>query len=299
MLSPYFKMRVCSLFILSPIAFCRSLSKKKKNCRWCLPARYMHIRLFPWVRALKKREKKATRNIYSIFQLIYVHWGLFWNEEQWQCQPNEMLHTDTVFSRLSAALFFVERRETKMRNENEVKMYKHRRRHLYLASWEFISYSFSISSPLAHIHTLFCLTWCRCLQCRELWQQQQWVAHKIIIIFEGQHQHKESRDVLIWMSHCCCWDLFNLIKISFSTLFITFYVFLPFHPHFSFPGDMEFLLSLFLYMWNNSVQFCYYKKPVWVRKRKHFMFLYIYMRWKIFNALTSNSFFFSSSQLFI
>lgn len=257
----------------------------------------MHIRLFPWVRALKKREKKATRNIYSIFQLIYVHWGLFWNEEQWQCQPNEMLHTDTVFFATFGSPLLC---WAKMRNENEVKMYKHRRRHLYLASWEFISYSFSIFSPLAHIHTLFCLTWCRCLQCRELWQQQhQWVAHKIIIIFEGQHQHKESRDVLIWMSHCCCWDLFNLIKISFSTLFITFYVFcLSILFFFSFPGDdMEFFLSLYV------KQFCNFAtiKPVWVRKRKHFMFLYIYTRYiYAMKYLQCTDFpFFFSSQLFI
>lgn len=51
----------------------------------------------------------------------------------------------------------------------------------------------------------------------------------------------------MWMSHCCCWDLFNLIKISFSTFFITFYVFcLSIHHHFSFPGDMEFFLSIYV-----------------------------------------------------
>ena len=110
---------VFSFHCVSNCLLCISLAMEK-NCRWCLPARYMHIRLFPWVRALKKREKKATWNIYSIFQLIYVHWGLFWNEEQWQCQPNEMLHTDTVFFATFGSPLLC---WAKMRSENEVKMY--------------------------------------------------------------------------------------------------------------------------------------------------------------------------------
>lgn len=120
----------------------------------------------------KWKREKTTRNIYSIPQLIYVHWGLFWNAKR-----NEMLHTDTValasfgssphwFTHSFFLFFFF----YILRNGNEVKMYKHRRRHLYLESWEFISYSFSIFSFSTYTHTFFphITFWCRCLQCERV-----------------------------------------------------------------------------------------------------------------------------------
>ena len=77
------------------------------------------------------------------------------------------------------------------------------------------------------------------------------------------------------MSHCCCWDLFNLIKISFSTLFITFYVFCLsiFHFFFSFPGDMEFFLSIYVKQFCN---FCYYKTSMSAETQAFYVSLYLY-----------------------
>jgi hypothetical protein len=89
------------------------------------------------------------------------------------------------------------------------------------------------------------------------------------------------------VSHCCRWDLFNLIKISFSTLSPFLSLFIPWRHE----------TPVFLYLYFIFVNFCrefqktlqkwfFTIKPVWVRKRKHFMFSSVWIYLLVF-ALTS------------